>query len=412
MRCIRPVVPLILCSLVIILALPSSPHAQSRQLPPSHPSSKVPVSPGQVATPPSNANGPRNQSPSIAAQPIQPVPAVPRSVASVPATAAGLVQMQFDNIELRDLIRFVSNIMGRNFIYDEAVVRGRATVLSPRSLTKDEVFRVFESVLNYYEFTIMATLEAYKIVRAADAKGMAVETLGREKFMELSPEERITTLVVPLDYLDSNTMAGILRPLLSRDAYLVSVPSANSLIMIDAASNLQRLKTLIGQVDLPVSRQLSGIEVYNVQHTNAVDLAKALRALLAEGKEAALSALKSGLNIGVIGQSITFQGVTFPNVQAFIQALAANHQANILSTPQLLTLNNEEAEVLIGSNIPYTTSVRVDTAGNPITNFDYRDVGVKLKVKPYINKDGLVYLNIFTEITTVQSTVAQVGSGV
>ena len=95
----------------------------------------------------------------------------------------------------------------------------------------------------------------------------------------------------------------------------------------------------------------------------------------------ALGALKSGLNIGVIGQSITFGGVTFPNVQAFIQALATDNKANILSTPQLLTLNNEEAEVIVGSNIPYTTSVRLDSSGNPITNFDYRDVGVHLKGK-------------------------------
>jgi general secretion pathway protein D len=435
--------------------------------------------------------------------------------------------MQFDNIELRDLIRFVSNIMGKNFIYDEASVKGRVTVLSPRSLTKDEVFRVFESVLNYYGFSIVATPEAFKIVKSADAKGMAVETLDKAKFMELSPEERITTLVYPLEYLDSNTMVGVLRPLMSREAYLVSVPSANSLLMIDTSSNLQRLKGLIAEVDVPVSRQLSGIEVYNVQNTSASDLAKALQALLAEGKKAqtakekifvtsypatnsllisappedmkeirriiaeidtyrpqvlveaaiielsvsktqtlgvewmtggaaggskilggsiigtdptsgaalvplasgiaaassttstssstaggALGALKSGLNIGVIGPSIIMDGVAFPSVQAFVQALAANQKANVLSTPQLLTLNNEEAEVIVGSNVPYTTSVRLDSAGNPITNFDYRDVGVHLKVKPYINKDGLVYLNIFTEVTTVVSTTATVGSSV
>jgi len=124
---------------------------------------------------------------------------------------------------------------------------------------------------------------------------------------------------------------------------------------------------------------------------------------------AALSAIKPGLNIGVIGKAITFGGITFPSVQAFVQALAADNQANVLSTPQLLTMNNEEAEVLVGSNIPYTTSVRLDASGNPITNFDYRDVGVKLKVKPYINKDGLVYLNIFTEVTTVRSTLATSG---
>ena len=425
--------------------------------------------------------------------------------------------MQFDNIELRDLIRFVSNIMGRNFIYDEAIVKGRVTVLSPRTLSKEEVFRVFESVLNYFGFTIMATPEADKIVRAADAKGMAVETLDRKKFMTLSPEERITTLVYPLHYLDSNAMVGVLRPLMSRDAYLVSVASANSLILIDTSANLQRLRTVIEEVDIPVSRQLSGIEVYNVQHTNAADLAKSLQALLAEGKKAAtprekvfitayapsnsllISAppedireirrivdeidtykpqvlveaaiielslqktqtlgvewvvggaangskvvggissarappraapsfpwqrasprtsrlprsarSKSGLNIGVVGQTINFGGISFPSVQSFVQALAADVKTNVLATPQLLTLNNEEAEVLIGSNVPYTTSVRLDSAGNPITNFDYRDVGVKLKVKPYINKDGLVYLNIFTEVTQITSTLATVGSG-
>jgi general secretion pathway protein D len=529
-----PVVPLILfASFVILSVQPSSLLAATAGDIPVfriQPTGAIEQAQATSATLPADQRGPQSQPPS-SGEPIpsaRPVPSsatVPRATVPVlNGQDAGLVQMQFDNIELRDLIRFVSNIMGKNFIYDESVVKGRVTVLSPRSLTREEVFRVFQSVLSYYGFTIMTTPEAYKIVRAADAKGMAVETLDKGSFMDSSPEEKITTLVYPLEYLDSNTMVGILRPLMSKDAYLASVPSANALLMIDTASNLQRLRTLITQVDLPVSRQLSGIEVYNVQHTNAADLAKALQALLAEGKKAqtpkdkifvtsytatnsllisappedmreirriveeidtfrpqvlveaaiveltlnktqtlgvewltggsvggtkivggnitsvdptaggalvplaaglasagtaggtalgaatALSALKSGLNIGVFGQAITFQGITFPSVQAFIQALAADSQANVLSTPQLLTMNNEEAEILVGSNIPYTTSVRLDASGNPITNFDYRDVGVKLKVKPYINKDGLVYLNIFTEVTTVRSNLAVVGS--
>lgn len=497
-------------------APPPLPQAQGDNQAQPAPSQAQPGPPQAAPLPPPQAPPPPEERP-LPREAPRPAPESVRRPPLPPPSAGGLVQMQFDNIELRDLIRFVSSIMGKNFIYDEAVVKGRVTVLSPRSLTKDEVFRVFESVLSYFGFTIMATPEAYKIVRAADAKGMAVETLDRAKFMQLSPEERITTLVYPLAFLDSNTMVGILRPLMSRDAYLVSVPSANSLIMIDTASNLQRLQVLISQVDIPVSRQLSGIEVYNVQNTNAADLAKALQALLAEGKKAAtprekifvtayvpsnsllisappedmkeirriveeidtykpqvlveaaivelsltktqtlgvewivggakdgtkivggniistnpstggalvplaaglaadqpataLGALKSGLNIGVVGSTIQFGGVSFPSVQSFVQALAADSKNKILSTPQLLTLNNEEAEVLVGSNIPYTTSTRLDSAGNPITNFDYRDVGVKLKVKPFINKDGLVYLNIFTEVTQVVSTLATVGTG-
>ena len=512
------------CLLAVALVLPLGLHSEQGDGPPITVPLKDVVAQAQPASQP--VPPPVNQGPPARPQPVQaaPVPppqtgeALPQRPAAPPPPAGPMVQMQFDNIELRDLIRFVSNIMGKNFIYDEAVVKGRVTVLSPKSLTKDEVFRAFESVLNYFGFTIMPTPEAFKVIKTADAKGMAVETVDRERFMELSPEERVTTLVCPLEYLDSNTMVGILRPLMSRDGYLVSVPSANSLIMIDTGSNLRRLRTLITQIDLPVSRQLSGIEVYNVQHTNATDLSKALQALLAEGKKAqtpkekifvtsypptnsllisappedmkeirriieeidtfkpqvlveaaiiemslsktqslgvewlaggslngnrivggnivstdassggalvplasglatntpatALGALKSGFNLGVVGSTISFGGVSFPSVQSFVQALALDGKTNVLSTPQLLTINNEEAEVLVGSNVPYTTSVRLDSAGNPITNFDYRDVGVKLKVKPYINKDGLVYLNIFTEVTTIVSTTAQVGSGV
>ena len=118
-------------------------------------------------------------------------------------------------------------------------------------------------------------------------KALAIESLDRDRVLSAAPEERIATLIHPLEYLDSNTMVGILRPLMARDAYLVSVPSSNSLIMIDTSANLQRLKKLVNELDIPVSKQLSSIEVYNVQHTTAADLAKTLQALLAEGKKAA-----------------------------------------------------------------------------------------------------------------------------
>ena len=80
-------------------------------------------------------------SPAAAGRPVQAPPPIPtpapQSPAAVPPRTApptaGLVQMQFDNIELRDMIRFVSNIMGKNFIYDETVVKGRVTVLSPKA---------------------------------------------------------------------------------------------------------------------------------------------------------------------------------------------------------------------------------------------------------------------------------------
>ncbi|HME44614.1 MAG TPA: secretin N-terminal domain-containing protein [Syntrophorhabdales bacterium] len=507
---------------------PAPPANQMRQV--QAPGAPVLPNEPRPASPPV----PMSQGPQAISQPaagMPPAPPVgPRSNGQVPGPSAGsMVQMQFDNIELRDLIKFVSNIMGKNFIFDDNVVKGKVTILSPKSLTRDEVFRVFESVLNYYGFSIVSSAEALKVVKASDAKALAIESLDKDKVLASAPEEKIATLIHPLEYLDSNTMVGILRPLMARDAYLVSVPSSNSLIMIDTSANLQRLKKLVNELDIPVSKQLSSIEVYNVQHTAAADLAKTLQALLAEGKKAAtpkdkifvtsyaptnsllvsapqedlkeikriidgidtvrpqvlveaaiievsvnkagslgvdwiagavsqsnrgaigasfnlpsnplvsiggaiigggstsssssgsssttpsstaaVAALQglSGFNVGILGGNITFNGQTFPALGAFIKAVASQDDVNILSTPQILTMNNEEAEIVVGSNVPYLTSSRLDSAGNPINTFDYRDVGVKLKIKPYINKDGLVYLTLYQEVTQVTS--ATVGTG-
>jgi general secretion pathway protein D len=497
-------------------AQPATPAPPAGQIRLAQAPGAPPTGPQPVIPPPPMPQGPQPVAQTInaAGPPPSPPPSLPRpNNQVVPPSPGSMVQMQFDNIELRDLIKFVSNIMGKNFIFDDNVVKGKVTILSPKSLARDEVFRVFESVLNYYGFSIVSSPEAYKLVKVADAKALAIESLDKERVLSAPPQERIATLIHPLEYLDSNTMVGILRPLMARDAYLVSVPSTNSLIMIDTGSNLQRLKRLVAELDIPVSKQLSSIEVYNVQHTTAADLAKTLQALLAEGKKAAtpkdkifitsyaptnsllvsapaedmkdikriiegidtirpqvlveaaiieVSLIKtgslgvdwvtgvlsdngrgavggifnpgapiaaiagslaqgntaaavaavsnlSGFNVGVLGGNITYNGKTFPSIGAFVRAIATEANVNILSTPQILTMNNEEAEIVVGENRPYLTSSRLDSAGNPINTFDYRDVGIKLKVKPYINKDGLVYLTLYQEVTKV--TEATVGSG-
>ncbi|HOS60606.1 MAG TPA: secretin N-terminal domain-containing protein, partial [Syntrophorhabdaceae bacterium] len=425
-------------------------------------------------------------------------------LAGIPGVAGSqggnLVQMNFDNIELRDLIRFVSNVMGKNFVFDENIVKGKVTILAPKSLSKDEVYRVFETVISYYGFSVVSTPEAIKVVKGADAKGMAVQLLDPKQLEKMPPENMIATYIHRLEYLDSNIMVGVLRPMMSKEAYIVSIAATNTLILIDTAANIQRLQTILKETDIPVSKQLGAIKVYNVQHTMATDLAKTLQQLMAEGKkaqtpkekifitaynatnsllisappedmqeieriiaqidtlrpqvlvEAAIveisttkgqeigiewmtgandngviggfvqsggsllsvenaiisgdysnvsKSLKTGFNVGVFGSNITWGGKRYPSLGAFIRALSSMDNVNILSTPQLLTMNNEEAEVHVGENRPYQTSTRMDSAGNPIYSYDYRDVGIKLKIKPYINKDGFVHLNLYQEVTKV-----------
>lgn len=119
---------------------------------------------------------------------------------------------------------------------------------------------------------------------------------------------------------------------------------------------------------------------------------------------ASIGGLGTGLGVGVIGNIISFQGAKFPSIGALITALRTSSGINIISNPQILTLNNSAAEVFVGENMPYQTSTKYDSNNNPIQTYDYRDVGVKLKVTPQISSDDMVTIAIEQEIKKVSGS--------
>ena len=112
-------------------------------------------------------------------------------------------------------------------------------------------------------------------------------------------------------------------------------------------------------------------------------------------------ALPSGFSLGVIGDIITYQGLRFPTIGALVTALKSSSGINIVSNPQILTLDNAEAEVFVGENRPFITSEKFDANNNPIQTYDYRNVGVRLKITPQISSDNMVTLTIDQEVNKV-----------
>lgn len=116
-----------------------------------------------------------------------------------------------------------------------------------------------------------------------------------------------------------------------------------------------------------------------------------------------------GLNIGVVRGQITLPGLgTVINLGVLARALEADANANILSTPNLLTMDNEEAKIVIGKNVPFITGsyAQSTTSGvggpvNPFQTIERRDVGLTLKVKPQIAEGGTVKLQIFQEVSSI-----------
>ncbi|WP_022852193.1 type II secretion system secretin GspD [Limisalsivibrio acetivorans] len=123
-----------------------------------------------------------------------------------------------------------------------------------------------------------------------------------------------------------------------------------------------------------------------------------------EGKSPSLGALAGGFSLGILGDVITYEGVQFPTLGLLVNAVKSASGINILSNPQILTLDNEEAEIFVGENRPFLTSTKYDSNNNPVQSYDYRDVGVKLKILPHISADDKVTLNIEQEVKKVSAS--------
>ena len=128
---------------------------------------------------------------------------------------------------------------------------------------------------------------------------------------------------------------------------------------------------------------------------------------IAQGDTASIQAPGTGLNLGVAARR---NGVYLLGFLA--RFLQQNGDGNILSTPNLLTLDNEEAKIVIGQNVPFVTGQFTNTGSgssnngsvNPFQTIERKDVGLTLRVKPQISENGTIKMTIFQEVSSVQAS--------
>lgn len=112
-----------------------------------------------------------------------------------------------------------------------------------------------------------------------------------------------------------------------------------------------------------------------------------------------------GLNIGVVKGRITLPGIgEVANLAFLARALETKANANILSQPNIQTLDNEEAKFLVGQNVPFVTGAYTQQGSatiNPFQTFERQDVGLQLRVKPQISEGGVVRLALYLEVSSI-----------
>ncbi|WP_334022095.1 type II secretion system secretin GspD [Burkholderia orbicola] len=148
----------------------------------------------------------------------------------------------------------------------------------------------------------------------------------------------------------------------------------------------------------------------SIVNLTAGGVANAAGRITGGGLASNLGQLSQGLNIGWLHNMFGVQGLG-----ALLQYFAGVSDANVLSTPNLITLDNEEAKIVVGQNVPIATgsysNLTSGTTSNAFNTYDRRDVGLTLHVKPQITDGGILKLQLYTEDSAVVSgtTNAQTG---
>jgi len=127
-----------------------------------------------------------------------------------------------------------------------------------------------------------------------------------------------------------------------------------------------------------------------------------------------IDALGSGLNLGVVKGTVDVLGTQLLNLGVLARAMQRQGGVNILSTPNLMTLDNEQASIIVGRTVPFVTgsyTTTGDGASNPFQTVQREDVGLTLRIRPQISEGGTVKLSLYQEVSSIDPSSSLLSSG-
>jgi general secretion pathway protein D len=326
--------------------------------------------------------------------------------------AAQWVTIDFTNVELPIFIKFISELIGKNFVIDERV-KGKVTIYSPAKISVEKAYHVFEAVLELKGFQAVPSGEIIQIVPASQSvpeRSLYVYTL------ENAVAEDVAKLLGGLQ--SPRTPAGVTQRVSSTDnrfegpIQVTADKATNSLIINASQSDYDTLTKVIQQLDAKRRQVYVEAVIMEVGLDHLKSLGVDLSALIGYSSSTYNLAVLGGVNqppenlfnLVNLPSGISLQ--TY-NIRAALNALQNMADVNILSTPQLLASDNKEAEIIVGENVPIPSGQNQTTGGTITTTITRQDVGITLKFTPHIMEDSTVKLDLLQEITAVEETVSQ-----
>lgn len=219
---------------------------------------------------------------------------------------------------------------------------------------------------------------------AAPAKGKAAAPLVAGN-VRISADKSTNSLIIQADQEDYLVLEQVIRKL-------------------DIPRSMVFIESLIMEVDMDKSLDI-GIDWQafgEVRDTNVgAAFTDRVQPSFDSGTGLPINPFAGGFTVGLIHGTTEIAGITVSNISAIIKAVKTDDEFRILSTPQILTTDNEEARITVGENRPYQTRSTTDPSGGTFESFEYRDVGKILKITPSVTEGRLVRMKISLEVTNI-----------
>jgi len=215
----------------------------------------------------------------------------------VAALAKGVI-LNFTDVDIATMVKFISDLTGKNFVMDERV-KGKISVYSPAKLTSDEAFNVFTSVLELKGFTLIQVGKVYKVVPLAAAKQSGTKLYSdREK----GPvNESYVARVITLDNISAQEALTFLQPMASKDGHVSAFGPANMLLIVDSSLNIQKLLDILKVIDTEKKRDAA--ELVYLKNAAADNVAKVIQEWLGNRAPKAAGQQSASFGTNVIADS-------------------------------------------------------------------------------------------------------------
>lgn len=363
--------------------------------------------------------------------------------------------LDLKQMEVTDVLKLISQKTGLNIIASQNV-NGRVTVYL-KNVGAEEALRI---IVDAYGWAYAKEGGIIKVMTMTDYEAKYGYKFGEQK----------TTKIEQLVFVSSKDVVDILNQIKSNTGTVISDDKSNSVILIDSENKIQQMLDIIKNIDAPVSTEVFDlsyakaediskqvmevltpevgsmkfdvrsnkiivsdtvqklkkirdiIDAFDQKHKEVLIEAKIVQIALTDEHKMGVNweaivndyhSMNLGSNFDVLGATekkgkISIGTISSDDYSFLLEALETVGVTDILSSPHITTINNEEAKILVGLTEPYVTTTTTTPSSGPTTTaetVEFIEVGVKLYVTPTIHNDGFITMKIRPEVSSVVDNV-------